>query len=200
MFNPERTQDRVADLFDHWRQFGYLMFPRQRRIYDQIAERVRGRVVLEAGCGTGQGTAVLARATHDVVGTDKEPGNVGFAAHLYPWVPFAVWDISHPGRLRADVVVCVETVEHVADAGRAVLNLLNAAREELWISTPNGLGKPRPPDNPFHCVEYTAAEMTDFILREPALVERVQVLDWETFQPVGLDAACDPVVYRVTKR
>lgn len=201
--NPERDQDRAEDLLDNWRRYGYVMFPQQRRIYEQLAERITGSV-LEAGCGAGTGTAMLSYADtvsgswNGVVGTDKCERNAQFARALYPWIDFRVWDIvASPAPLQADTVVAVEVIEHVADPIAALRNLLAAARHEVWLSTPNGRGKPRPPSNPFHVCEWTPAEMIQMI-RTVQYECAIHVLGWEDFKPVSPDTTdVDPLVYRI---
>ena len=161
--NPEINQDRVHDLFDHFDKYGYGMFPQQVEIYQDIAERIRGKSVIEAGCGNGLGTAVLERKAASIIGTDKLQKNVDFANVLYPWIPFETWDINESTSLRASVVVCIETIEHVRNPSDAIRNLLLASHEEVWITTPNGEDKERPPNNPYHVQEYTQKEILDMI-------------------------------------
>lgn len=194
--NEPRDQDRAEDLIDNWRKYGYVMFPQQWRIYRQLAERLRHRIVLEAGCGNGMGSAILERAACILSPTDKSPRNVEFARCLYPWIDFRVWDICQPWGLdKAHTVVAVEVLEHVADPQAALGCLIGAAQHEVWISTPNGTGKPRPPENPFHVCEYTPAEMLGML--ERAGGHDVEILGWEDFRPVGPDPAIDPLVYHV---
>ncbi len=206
--NPVRPQDRAEDMMDNWRKHGYLMFPQQRAIYGQLAEKLSYGclTVLEAGCGSGTGSAVIERAVDFFTSSDGLQINVDFAKCLYPWIDFELWDICYPwGKHVQDVVICVECLEHVADPQAAVRNLLAAARLEVWISMPNGRGKPRPPSNPFHVREYTPEEVLLMIkcaLNEQSQVwdtARIEVLSWETFEPLGWDTDADPLVYHIVK-
>lgn len=213
--NPVREQDRAEDLLDNWRKYGYVMFPQQRRIYEQLAEELDiHRTVLEAGSGSGQGTAMIDQDRYEpvlILGTDVSEQNCKFAQCLYPWIDFKVWDIQGPfpkGKWwqgdTFDAVVAVEVIEHVANPQAAIRNLIAAARKEVWISTPNGRGKPRPPENPFHVREYTVEEMSNFInyglTVQGRILSRVEVLGWEDFKPVPLDTDVSPLVYRVKLR
>lgn len=190
--NPERDQDRVEDLFDLFRKYGQVMFHQQRSIYQHLMEEVRGESVIEAGCGTGQGTALLARTAQSVIGTDKIQRNVDFAQLLYPWIQFDRWDINYPYPSEASIVVCVEAIEHAYDIEAAVRNLLSSATEEVWISTPNGRDKPRPPKNPYHVCEYTPQEIREMLTPHEVMIRR-----WDNWQAVPLDTDCDPLVYQV---
>lgn len=190
--NPEREQDRVADLCSTFATHRDVMFPQQRAIYTSLAPRLQGKQVLEAGCGNGVGAALLGRYA-SVVATDKRPENVAFAKALYPWIDFEVWDMTTPWSYQHSAVVCIEAIEHVANVEAAVRNLLAAARNEVWISTPNGTGKLRPPENPYHVCEYTPAEMLSLLSGH-----RVEILHWGTFAQLDHDTVVDPLVYKVT--
>lgn len=190
--NPEIDQDRAFDLLDTFDKYGCVMFDKQRLMYFHLQRAVAGSTVLEAGCGNGVGTAMLSRVATNIIGTDKSERNVTFAAALYPWLEFATWDINEPASRRADVVVCVETIEHVAHPKEAIGHLIAAAQRALWISTPNGTGKPRPPENPYHVREYTPREMLDMIGGH-----RVTIRDGEKWQRVGQDTLADPLVYEI---
>lgn len=195
--NPEVEQDRAEDLLDNWRKYGYVMFPQQRAIYHQLALRIAGLDVIEAGCGSGTGTAVLGQQAKSIVGTDKCQRNIDFAKCLYPWIDFAVWNIQKPAKLfHADVVVAIEVLEHVVNPVSALQNLLNVATKEVWFSTPNGRGKPRPPENPNHVQEFAVQEMFQMIRSVGGNV-RITVHSWEDFSEVDCDTSIDPLVYRI---
>lgn len=207
MTNPELDQDRAFDLYDTYKKYGYVMFPQQRRIYEQLAKLlIIGKTVLEVGCGNGVGTAVLVEALQievdqppnpgSVVGTDKIQGNVEFAKCLYPWIDFRVWDVLTPwkhGKRRT--VVVVEVIEHVADPMAALRNMIDAATEAVWISTPNGKYAKKPPENPHHVAEYTVDEM--WIMLRSCGMTKIDVLAWDDFRHLSPDTDVTPLVYKV---
>ena len=202
--NPVLAQDRAEDLLDNWRKYGYGMFPQQRAIYRGIAERL-GQVhwVLEAGCGNGQGAHILCRhcGPRAVWATDKIEANIVFARELYGadgLLTFRAWDVETPwDGPNFPVVVAVEVVEHVAKPVAALRHLLAAATEEVWLSTPNGNGKPRPPENPHHVCEYTPLEMTQMLHNVGA--GSIEILSWKYFERQDVNTTIDPLVYRVRK-
>jgi 2-polyprenyl-3-methyl-5-hydroxy-6-metoxy-1,4-benzoquinol methylase len=210
--NPVLVQDRAEDLLDNWRKYRYLMFPQQLAIYRNIAQELAKREeqpwVLEAGCGSGQGSHILAchHGPRGVIATDVCNRNVDFARCLY-WadelLQFGTWDIQQPWTgPNYPVVVAVEVIEHVADPVAALRNLLSAATEEAWISTPNGINSKRPPENQQHVCEYTPKEMT-MMIHDAALTVaqnvEVKVLSWKHFEQQTLDTTISPLVYRVRK-
>jgi len=209
--NPEIDQDRVADLFSTYERYGYVMFPQQEKIYQEITSRIIGKTVLEAGCGNGVGSGMLEWEIYDprlcsgrIVATDKLLTNIKFARKLYPFIEFSTWDINErwTGQpIQVEVVVAIEVFEHVANPQAAMDNLLAACTETLWLSTPNANVRKLPPDNPYHVWEYTPDEIMDFVRNSSttAPVYVVHAYDWETFEQVSIDTKCDPLIYRIDK-
>lgn len=187
--NQEKEQNRAYDTYAHFEKFGYVMFKQNKRTYENIAEHKQEGTVLEAGCGMGLG-AYLINAD---MATDKLSINVKFAKEVYPKINFAVWNIAeYPFEKQYDVVVCVETIEHVADLERAIKNLVASAKKEVWISTPNN--KEETPSNPYHVEEKTVEEMYEFL--EP--YGKVEMFHWDTFAPLDATTKVSPIIYRIT--
>lgn len=192
--NSEAEQDRVFDTFELFNKEGAVLFQQQRSIYHHLSREVSGRHVLEAGCGVGIGTAVMGRTARSIQGSDKLQKNVLFARRMYEWIPFFVWDITEKHVGPCEVVVAVEVIEHVDDVRSAVQNLMASTVNELWISTPNGLYKPRIPENPFHVREYSPEEIVTMF---PGC--DVTIHDWDTWKILSQDTTVDPLVYHVWK-
>jgi SAM-dependent methyltransferase len=137
-------------------------------VYEWIAERVRGRRVIDMACGEGYGSAVLARNAASVIGVDANPEAHEHARLRYQLpnlrferAPVETFDES------ADSVVFLQTIEHLQDPG-AVLDhfraLVSGAGSNacVYVSTPNVLtlapkGALRS-DNPWHVHEYRLHE------------------------------------------
>lgn len=142
--------------------------------YAFVAPLAAGRHVLDAGCGEGYGTAVLARAgAASAVGVDVSENAVararataGTAAsfHRQDLHELAFEDDSF------DVAVCFEAIEHVVDRDRVLdeLRRVLAANGVLAISTPNRGVYLR--GNPYHLYEYTSAELVEALQRRFANV------------------------------
>ncbi|MDB4786232.1 class I SAM-dependent methyltransferase [bacterium] len=203
--NKEIDQDRVGEAEELFRKYGYTMFPQQRRIYGKLAKhlyKVNCTSVLEAGSGNGIGTALLERHLQGkVTGSDKLTDNIEFSKCIYPWIPFLHWDINKPlkHKYSYDIAVAIEVFEHVDNPQVAMKNLLDSCDKELWLSTPNGKGKERPPSNPYHVQEYTTQEIHLFVYGAIGLKCTVDTLAWHTFEKVNLSTDIDPLVYRITK-
>ena len=199
--NPEKIQDRAFDLYDHYQSGGYVMFHQQRKIYEHLAREAKGKNVVEFGCGNGVGSALLERTAADFVGTDGSFDNVSFATQLYPWVNFHHWDIQHLTKQNfyhqilfpCDFAIAVDVLEHVKHPKAAIETMLHLAREEVWISTPQGDGKTYPPENPFHVREYTVLEMLKFLDGYKVTVHHWKT--WEILTSINPDVT--PLVYQV---
>lgn len=73
--------------------------------------------VLDAGCGNGSITGLLAREGFAVTGVDGDAGGIAIAQTNHPQVPFAVVDFADDGAALTgapfDAVVSTEVVEHL---------------------------------------------------------------------------------------
>lgn len=196
--NGERRQDKVRDAFAWFTQRGYVIHPKSRRIYAQLATRLRGVSIIEAGCGIGTGAAMLSLA-NAVIATDKERQSVAFAREMYPWLRCALWDVAAtPYIQQADMVVAVEMLEHIAAYATAMQHMLETATHAVWLSTPNRrsptMGQDRP-KNPYHVHEFLPEELCDLASPYP-----VTAYHWETWEPVDMDTTeGTPLVYCITK-
>jgi SAM-dependent methyltransferase len=151
-------------------------FQRHLVVYRWIAERVRGRRVVDLACGEGYGSAELARTAASVVGVDANPEAFEHARAKYRQVTFErnmveLWDGD------VDCVVFLQTIEHVPDPG----GVLERIRELIgpdgvaYISTPNVLtlapkGEERS-GNPWHVREYRPHEYRELCSRHFARVD-----------------------------
>lgn len=199
--NPVRPLSPEEGALDTYKKYGYMMFPQQRKIYENIKNRIPSNsTVLEVGCGIGLGTALLDRSlTTKVIGTDNLIENVKLARALYPWIQFEQWDVqvalnTSNYNMRRDTIVAVEVLEHVENAKLAIKNMCNFAMRDIWLSTPNGINKKKPPENPYHCYEYTAREVIDMIPNG----WKLEILEYTDFTEYEAKIS-DPLVYHLTK-
>jgi 2-polyprenyl-3-methyl-5-hydroxy-6-metoxy-1,4-benzoquinol methylase len=127
---------------------------------------LRGRL-LDAGCGTGYGVAMLADSpgVTEVLGVDRDLRAIRHAQRYYavPGARFRTLDLLGPG-LGAlgtfDGIACLEVLEHVAEPEKllAALDLALAPGARLLISTPLGRGRFAPTQQPGHCFQLRRGE------------------------------------------
>jgi len=134
-------------------------------VYEWIAERVRGRRVVDMACGEGYGSDVLAGTAASVVGVDANPeahehARLRYRRQNLRFERDLVETFSEP----CDAVVFLQTIEHVQDPGAILEHFKSmlAPGGTVYVSTPNLLTLAPPgaekSDNPWHVREYRAAE------------------------------------------
>ena len=121
-----------------------------------------GRDVLDAGCGVGYGTAMLARAgAASVLGVDVSPHAIGEAQAARGEARFKVGDIASldvPDD-SFDLITCFEVIEYVEHPELVLDELRRVLRPTgfLLFSSPNRAVYP--PGNRWHANEFTSAEL-----------------------------------------
>lgn len=196
--NIEIEQDKAIQICELFEKDNTIMYPEQLKIYHNIAKLIKGKHVLEVGCGMGLGTAILERSVKYILGTDKITKNVIFAKQLYPWIDFGALDISmHIQFKMLDVIVAVEVIEHVKKYEASIKNLINNAIKEIWISTPNRNNEDinnNQPNSIDHVKEFIPKEMLEMIGDY-----KTEILHWDTFTKLDINTMISPLVYRIYK-
>ena len=144
---------------------GQLIYAEHLARYELAAQYASSRRVLDAGCGEGYGTDLLASAgAASVVGVDVDEPTIEHARERYGH-DFQVADLAELPFAddSFDLVVCFEAIEHVADARRVVAELRRVlvADGVLVISTPNPAEYVV--ENEFHVREFTPDEFAELL-------------------------------------
>lgn len=139
--------------------------------YYFAAQFVAGKYVLDAACGTGYGSAILAHDAEKVAGIDISQESVQYAAQKYgdSHVSFqqaSVESIPYPDST-FDVVVSFETLEHVSEMaqGQFLREIRRVLKPDgvLVMSTPNHTVYGKRGANTFHEKELTYTEFKCFL-------------------------------------
>lgn len=161
---------------------GTLLAAEHLARYWWAAAAAGGADVLDAACGVGFGTALLADAgAGTATGVDLSEEAVAAARERCgSQAAFVVADVMElPLEDDSfDLAVCFETIEHVSKPERAIAELRRVLRPSgsLVISSPNpGVS---PPGNPHHARELTPAELRDELARAFAHVELFGQQSW----------------------
>ncbi len=138
-----------------------------------VLRRLNGGDLLDIGIGLGQfpDAAVRSRKFTRVRGADRKPHSeyrnlIGFE--------FVTYDLTtDPGDLAADVVTCMECIEHIPSPGfdDAVANLKRITRKRLIVTVPFEEPEPLPH---YHFQRF---DMTRLEKLFPGA--RIDVLQWE---------------------
>lgn len=131
--------------------------------YRFAQELVRGKAVLDAGCGDGYGTDLLAQTAARALGVDRSPETIAVASRRYrrPNLEYRVCDLGALSGLGRcfDIVCNFQVIEHLEEPKpfleqvRAVL----APGGTFVLTTPNRLQTVV--EIPYHVREYTGAEL-----------------------------------------
>lgn len=150
--------------------------------YWLAADLARGLEVLDAGCGAGYGSEMIAQAgATRVVGIDLAPEAIATASErLGEVADFQVGDVHDPpfDEGSFDLVVCFEVLEHLEDPEPAIIALKAVLRQNglLIVSSPNrGV---YPPGNPHHLHEFTLEELRDSLTARFANVVLMRQHPW----------------------
>ena len=107
------------------------LFVAHESIYELFTRHVEGSSVLDAGCGTGYGSAILAAKASQVLGVDVDPASVRYADRHFAAenVRFRIADIQELGfNGDFDVVVSSNAIEHLDEPRRFVDGTARALR------------------------------------------------------------------------
>jgi SAM-dependent methyltransferase len=185
----EATGERLIPELQH----GELVHAEHLARYRLAAQLASGRKVLDAACGEGYGSAILAAAGADsVTGVDVDPKVVEHARATHP-ADFAVADVAALpfGDDAFDLVVSFETIEHVPEPPAALAELARVLRPggTLVISTPNK--HEYLVDNEFHTIEYTHDEFVALLRERFDAVEVLLQHNWLASAVLDERAAAD---------
>lgn len=124
-----------------------------------------GREVLDAGCGVGYGSALLAERAARVLGVDVAEDAIAYARARYRRenLEFRRGDLLALDLPDAscDVVCSFETIEHLPDVDAGLRELVRILRPggTCILSTPQAVSTTRSSANPFHEVEFSRNDL-----------------------------------------
>ena len=176
--------DGVAERFVPEEMHGQIVEAEHLSRYRWAASLVSGKRVLDAGCGTAYGSAILAAAeAREVVGVDVASDVLAaVSAEMPDGVELQEADVSKlpfPDD-SFDVVVCFEVIEHVEDADAVLDEFARILADDglLAISSPNR--DVYTPGNPHHRYEFVPEELKDTLRKRFANVRLYRQADWIT--------------------
>jgi ubiquinone/menaquinone biosynthesis C-methylase UbiE len=106
------------------------LFPIEEPPMKALIETLPPGTILDAACGTGRYSTVLADRGHDVIGVDQSAAMLGIARTKLPSADFREGDLTAlplPGR-SVDAVVCALALVHIPDLARALSEFARVLR------------------------------------------------------------------------
>lgn len=124
--------------------------------YEFALPYIENKTVLDAACGSGYGSDLMAEKARFVIGGDNSGDIIQYCKYHYTrenlrFAEFQVQDIPYPNSI-IDIVISFETIEHIADGDKFLSEVQRILNDDgtLIISTPLG----GPCGNPYHLTHY----------------------------------------------
>lgn len=139
--------------------------------YFEALQYCNDKIVLDIACGVGWGTYLLATAgSKYVYGVDISESAIADARKFHSRFnnEFILGDVERIpiGNEKVDVIICLETIEHVNNPQLFFCELNRVINKEgiVILSTPNSIlyNTGNKPYNPYHFEEYTREEICVF--------------------------------------
>mgnify|MGYP001572009835 CR=1 FL=1 len=153
-------------------------FAEHLKAYEFIKDSVKGKNVLEVGCGDGYGAAYLADMASEVTAVDYDQGIIAAARAKYSRANLKFLSME-AGALRFednsfDIVCSFQVIEHIPEAaiGRYLSEIKRVLRPQgsFYLSTLNLEHAVKSPKtykkNPAHCREFALDELKGLLLNE----------------------------------
>jgi GT2 family glycosyltransferase/SAM-dependent methyltransferase len=177
---PQKSKGKSVDMlewtgerFVPWMEGVQIHYEHLHR-YAFAAHFVKGKKVLDLGCGEGYGTYMLAREAKYVVGVEIDKPTIQHARNKYiknnlEFIEGSVLTVPVDSEREFDVIVCFELIEHIAEHDELLSEVKRLLKDDglFIVSTPNKAIYTDAPDhhNPFHVKELYFGEFSSLLRR-----------------------------------
>lgn len=169
--SPQNTSERVIE--DHYlcSPESYLIYLMHIATYRYALQYVSGKQVLDLGCGTGYGTALIADQCSAICGVDISNEAIAYATQKYhaPNLTFRTIHKIEDDRLSFpdesfDVILSFQVIEHLSDTSAYLEEIRRLLKPNgiFIVATPDRVTRLLPsqcPWNKFHIKEYSGTEL-----------------------------------------
>lgn len=128
-------------------------------------------VVIDAASGCGAGSEILARSCKQVIGIDFDEDNIQHAVNEHVKdkpTKFVTADLDEVGLPECDVIISIETLEHVTNPERVVAEFQRVAKRAIFVTVP--IGKTTDTD-PTHKTDFMNENEFKNLFKDPNWME-----------------------------
>lgn len=141
----------------------------QKEVYLLAAEKMKeigGSTVIDVGCGSGYKLLHML-GDYKTLGIEVNPG-FDWLKEKYPEREWLLFDEAEASRLKADLVICADVIEHLENPDDLLDFMDDIDFRLLLISTPErdaqaGKNDFGPPENTSHYREWNAVEFKNYL-------------------------------------
>lgn len=146
-------------------------------LYNFARQFCKDKIVLDAACGVGYGSAYLSEEAGKVIGLDISAEAISYAKEYYQRknIQFKVMDVCNidfPDQY-FDLACSFETLEHLDEPVKFIYEIKRVLRDGgiFIVSTPCAKKTTYQPKNPYHKVEFSSDDFEGFLKRHFVKVE-----------------------------
>jgi 2-polyprenyl-3-methyl-5-hydroxy-6-metoxy-1,4-benzoquinol methylase len=146
-----------------------VVFARHHFAYEYASQFVKGKSIIDVGCGTGYGCHLLAREALSVVGIDRDPDAIAYCRNHYSdaKISFIRGDAENlQTNDTYDVCISFQVIEHLHDPTHLLMELRKITNPGgfVLLTTPNSkTGLEGKSDNPFHVSEMSFDQFSEAV-------------------------------------
>src|SRR3989344_3882702 len=142
-------------------------FYQQQKVYSFCQKRVKNKVVLEVGSGSGYGTYNLSKFAKKIIAIDKDSASVEESKKRYRSknIVFIASPIeTYKTDQKFDIIIALQVIEHFLEVHSFFKKILFLLKKNglVVISTPNGLTQSYN-ENPYHYKEFSPNELRNLL-------------------------------------
>lgn len=180
----------------HWRQVSKNILKRNiyvvakyQLILDLIGKEIKGKKILDLGCGDGVLSYLFAKNGAEVIGIDSSEEAIKFAKEkckdlkTIDFLSASVYDLPYEDR-RFDYIVCSDVIEHLKYPLKMLSEIKRVCNSEGKIIITTDIKLSEKPLDKMHYREYSEEELRELLERYFGNVEIIKShpLFWLKFQ------------------
>ena len=123
-------------------------------------------VVVDSACGYGYGTELIARKCKKAIGIDRDPAAIKYATEHYKR-DNSYYMVNNLDQMEnyplCDVVVCVETFEHLRYPESFAGKIMQSARKKIFLTCPI---VPTKHEDPTHLNDFTQSQVMEIFTND----------------------------------